>query len=716
MLVNEDEKLVLRDWLIPKLEKISDADAGVLADYVIALVTSDETDDANSVKKTCLNDLTDFLQDHTEPFVDEVVSAVQTKSFFPNHQRSPPSAPAAPRLILSAEAAPFNPPSGPSAFSQPYARSSGPSASPEQSRKRRYNEREPSQGRDESDPHYRRGHGNDRPLKQTARRGGRNARGTHGMQSAHEAMPMPAVPQFPDLPTPPPGFPAFDPNNPMSFFSWMSSMALPGMFPPGLAPPTAGQPKGRKKRCRDYDTKGFCARGSTCPYEHGGEIVLPPTDEYDPTQSSLAVPNHTSANGHGQHGRGRSHRGGRARASFSQAGANYDRSNSTIVVEQIPEEYFTEEAVRDFFSQFGNILEVDMRAYKRLAIVKYDDYAAARKAYDSPKVIFDNRFVKVYWYKPDSLPKPPAHAKAEDDGAEEAGYGDEEMYDPEEFARRQAEAQKAYEERQKKAQEADARIEEIEQKLKEKAEEMRALQEQLAKKSKKGSVETENLIEQLASLQSEAQGLNADYDTYSFRGRGRGGYRGRGSFAPRARGYSTYRGGYRGRGYGSPFAAAGRSSVRRLDNRPKRIAVSGIEPGSKQDETLREHLVNRYDYESIEADPSKASTQIISFKERYMAEVFLGEALTIPDIGKIELAWVPNAATTAASTMTKTGATETEPLTSEADVKMEDAGAEEQPASGAQAGLEVEGDDAPNGGEDNYDVADDEDRWLSQAV
>ena len=47
---------------------------------------------------------------------------------------------------------------------------------------------------------------------------------------------------------------------------------------------------------------------------------------------------------------------------------------------------------------------------------------------------------------------------------------------------------------------------------------------------------------------------------------------------------------------------------------------------------------------------------------------------------------------------------------------MEDAGAEEQAVGGAQAGAEAEGDDAPNSGEDNYDVADDEDRWLSQAV
>ena len=77
-----------------------------------------------------------------------------------------------------------------------------------------------------------------------------------------------------------------------------------------------------------------------------------------------------------------------------------------MVVENIPEDKFEEQTVRDFFSEFGTIEEVSLQAYKRLAIVKYSDYESAKGTYDSPKVIFDNRFVKVYWYKPESLPKP----------------------------------------------------------------------------------------------------------------------------------------------------------------------------------------------------------------------------------------------------------------------------------------------------------------------
>jgi hypothetical protein len=297
-------------------------------------------------------------------------------------------------------------------------------------------------------------------------------------------------------------------------------------------------------------------------------------------------------------------RGPRARAAFSQAGPNFDHSRTSIVVEQIPEEYFSEEEVRKFFSQFGNILEVDMRAYKRLAIVKYDDYWAARRAYDSPKVIFDNRFVKVYWYKPESLPGVATKDKADarGSGVPEPQEGGEETVDAAELEKRQADAQKAFEERQRKAREADAQFEELERKLRENEEQARVLREELAKRSGKASNGTDDpeqddptLIDKLAILQAEAQNLNADYETYSHRGRGRGtGYRGRGFMATRGRGYyPSFRGGYRGRAsYSSPFAG-GRSAVKRLDNRPKRVAVSGVKPGSAKDEALRQHLTVR---------------------------------------------------------------------------------------------------------------------------
>ncbi|KAF2279200.1 uncharacterized protein EI97DRAFT_464511 [Westerdykella ornata] len=770
MLVEESDKLAFKDWIIPKLEKISDADAGVLADYVIALIAAEETEDA--VRNNCLDALSDFLQDHTAPFIDEVLAAVRTKSFRSKSTPNGSSKPTAPaQSKLSADAPPFNRPTGPANAQRQNTRPSRPLASPQDQRgevprKRKRYERDTSQPADGSDAHYQRESNGQRPLKEVARRGGRNSRGALGNVNLGQAPPAlpsgaPIAPatNFPALPPLPPGFSTMNYTDPMALMAMMG-MAVPGIpgFPFVADPRSMGrsQAKGGKRRCEDYDTKGFCALGSACPYEHGGEIVLPRPNEgiccpmlllsgvfqpslgtpsrrgpislklmsnivaeYDPNQALLGM---EALGSIGERERGHasgSARGSRSRAPFSQLGPNYDRSNSTIVVEQIPEENFSEDAVRGFFSQFGEIVHVDMQPYKRLAVVKYSDYFAARRAYDSPKVIFDNRFVKVYWYKTASLAKPPPDAgngipgeSTAPDASELRNDGQEEV-DRVEVERRQAEAQKAFEERRRKSQEAAARMEEVERKLKENEEQTRLLKIELAKRAAKQkdatALDEATLIDQLSSLQAEAQGLNADYDTVSARGRGRGtGFRGRGYPHSRGRGVAYFRGSYRGRGYGASPFGGGRSGVKRLDNRPRRVAIVGVEAGSRQDEVLREHLLNNYEYESIEPHPERPDTQVVSFKERYMAEMFIEHAVEIPDIGKMELAWVANAATTAASGALAAPA----PPGSDGDIKMEEGKADEQ-ASGAEQGTGEDGVENTGGGEADYDVADDEDRWMA---
>ncbi len=73
--------------------------------------------------------------------------------------------------------------------------------------------------------------------------------------------------------------PQFDPNNPMEALMQMQAMGM--AFPPmqGYAQPgyggrnQRGQPR-KRGRCRDFDNKGFCARGNTCMYDHGDESVF----------------------------------------------------------------------------------------------------------------------------------------------------------------------------------------------------------------------------------------------------------------------------------------------------------------------------------------------------------------------------------------------------------------------------------------------------------
>lgn len=323
----------------------------------------------------------------------------------------------------------------------------------------------------------------------------------------------------------------------------------------------------------------------------------------------------------------------RPRAEFSADGPTLDRTKSTIVIENIPEDYFEEEYVRSFFGQFGNIVEVSMKPYKRLAIVKFETWDAANAAYRSPKVVFDNRFVKVFWRKEDG----PADDSTNGNGSTNGKNGSKpefsdqqwgaddasEDIDMEEFNRKQEEAQKLHEEKMQKKQELEKKRLELETKRKEllakqEAEKQRLLAKIAGKSRKnssgsndvameqnggtdgtKSSAQTEALKATLAKLQEEAKlygldpnGENVEEEEYfppwssmRGRGRGRGGYfppRGRGGYQPRG----AYRGGARGRG--EVHAAYAAFS---LDNRPRKVAVSGVDfTAPEKDEALKRHL------------------------------------------------------------------------------------------------------------------------------
>jgi RNA-binding protein 26 len=608
----------------------SDADADVLADYVLALLRHDG--DTNTVRGLCEAEIPDFLKEDSSIFVQDVFDAIHYKSYLPGAPPPPQAVPA-----------PFAPPTGPSGL--PYGGVGVPGAplGPQNgSRKRTFNDRGDGDAQDRvyqpgGDPFGR--------VYKQPRRGGVFGRANYGGYNGrggfqgHPIVGDHGIPPqgfMPSMPEPPPGMPPLDPNNPMAAVLAMQAMGFPV---PGLPMQPAGRGHAgpKKKRCRDYDLKGFCARGNTCMYEHGQDsIYVPPrnpSDEYDPTNSTLmtglegngATPMQSHFRG-GDRGRGRGgfkgDRGGNAsrrggRAEFSSDKPNYDKSRTSIVVENIPEERFSEDEVRGFFSDFGEILEVSMRPYKRLAIVKFSDWNAAKAAYSSPKVIFDNRFVKVYWYTDqESLPQPPAVVTSRPSNGAANGNGmatpvparatSESQIDIEEFARKQQEVQKAHEEKTKKKLEMEAARKELEKRqeelLKSQAEEKRKLMEKIAAKSGKLSTDgadtpadakanpqTEALKAQLAALEAEAQSLGIDTsateDTWGSRarGRGRGGFRGRATFPPRG-----FRGGYRGRG----GAAFGGASAYKLDNRPKTVGITGIDfTNAEKDENLRHYLL-----------------------------------------------------------------------------------------------------------------------------
>ena len=540
----------------------------------------------------------------TRLFVDDVFHAVKNKSFLPGYV--PPMSVAPPSAALPK----------PTRSGVPIDTNTSSLNGRSGSNKRTFND---MQGNDIStDPHFANGTGQPKQMRRGARgRGGVN-RGRGGRSSfASESEQYPDVANFyagdPNAPVQFPGYPSMEGYpDPFAAMAALQAMGFPGSPQIQVSPV-----KKRKGKCRDYDTKGYCARGDLCPYQHGlDHMVVPGEDEYDPKNPTATSP---TANGHSHQrpSRGRGDRPGRqgSRADFSHAGPLNDRSATTIVVEQIPEDKFNEEEVRNFFSEFGSIAEVTMQPYKRLALVKYGSHSSAQDAFNSPKVIFDNLFVKVYWYKPNKLPTPPTNTSRKPSAFSPSA--EEQPFDREDFERKSQEAQRKLEEKKAQIKELATKREQLEKQkadlAQKQAEERKRLLERAGKVSSPSEVDndaqmtdvkpngttqddenvsasTRALRAKLAELEAEATSLGIERsptDEWSPRGRGRG--RGRGSY----RGWegfagSSFRGSPRGRGGFRGWTGGGKYN---LDLRTRKIGISGVEWNSQKDEALRQYLL-----------------------------------------------------------------------------------------------------------------------------
>ncbi|KAJ3494197.1 hypothetical protein NLG97_g4238 [Lecanicillium saksenae] len=627
MLFPEEDAAQLKTWIVKRIENTSDADSDVLADYVIALLKHDG--DQAAVRKLCEEEIPDFLTEDPKAFLDDVFQAITYKSYMPG-------APPAPKVTSAG--APIDPARLP--------------PKPSNSKKRGFDEDGDGQdynGYEQQD---------ERAYKQP-RRGGRRNEGFNGY----------APPMMGNMPP-------FDPNNPMEAWARMQAMgmAIPGML--GARGQGPGNRQRKRKRCRDFDNKGFCARGSTCQYDHSQEPDVPLVD-YDAGDRYMDMAQMMSRGpqfmvdgqrgGRGARG-GRKSRGGKAgrssKASFSADGPVNDRSKSTIVVENIPEDSFSEAYVREFFAQFGTIQEVSMQPYKHLAVVKYDNWDQANAAYKSPKVIFDNRFVKVFWYKEETDrgsqrgPRPGHGSREGFNGGDDESQAPE--IDPEEFQRKQEEAQKLHQERESKRSELEVKRQELEKQQQELLAKHRAETEKLQAKllaktmSSTGdgatdengtpSGSTDMLRAKLALLEQEAKILGIDPENPNGEDDGagsfRGGYRGRGY---RGRGGSM-RGGYAPRGRGSFRGNGARHAAYAqfsIDNRPRMVAITGADfSATEKDEALRHFLISNGEFESVESSAEKTT---VLFPDRKTAEKFYFslQGKELPGVsGNLELSWI----------------------------------------------------------------------------
>ncbi|KAI8393923.1 uncharacterized protein BYT42DRAFT_552683 [Radiomyces spectabilis] len=197
-----------------------------------------------------------------------------------------------------------------------------------------------------------------------------------------------------------------------------------------------------KQRCPDYDQKGYCLRGDFCPFDHGEDHIVQYVEEFPgavgiPGSPGAAPPNFLPGQGNqgygqemyagqnngvpnpqwqGMSARGgggpmRSMRGGRGRGGRLGGSApyttRYTRSSTRIAVENIPSDKCTIDAVTEYFQKFGNIVDISVQPEFSRALLQFERHSEALAAYQSPEVIFNNRFVKVYWQKVDNEKEEP---------------------------------------------------------------------------------------------------------------------------------------------------------------------------------------------------------------------------------------------------------------------------------------------------------------------
>lgn len=701
MLFAEEDKDHLKAWIVQRLANTSDADSDVLADYVLALLRHEG--DANTIRKLFEDEIPDFLREDSAAFTDDVFQAIKYKSYLPGAAPAPPVSrhPASSaHPILPASSAqqqslePFQHipyAETPSAFSSPAFRNG--------SKKRSYRDLDTPEGQPMSWGAYAGAPGGGFPPYKQARRGAPLAprggrfedlyapRGSGGYGS-YRGGPFAVAgdgfqnSEMPDAATIMENMRQLQELGERMGIHMPSAMPLPRPIYSGTAP-MPGPHQRKRQPCRDYEKKGFCSRGNKCNFAHGPDNVYVPSftppagDEYDPNNAAMPMlmdPNQPFAMGpfavsptHHRDFKKPKRKGGRS--DFSAEGPTTDKTKTQLVVENIPEANFTEEQVRDFFGQFGAVEEVSLRpGQKRIAIIKFDSWAAAHAAWKSPKVVFDNRFVKIYWYKDEAAEVKSANGLGT---ASPNGEPAEPDFDVEEFKRKQEEAQKAHLERTQKRDALRQQMLEVVQKQQaldaQRQEEKRKLEARLVAHGERDaslspilrarptpdgakSTQAEALKAKLAELEAEASSLGLDPHTagdettpWFSRGRGRGGrpYRGRGSFPPRA-----HRGGYGYRGRGGVAADVHTAyAAYSLDNRPKIVAVTGVDfTDPAKDEALRHYLFGIGEFTAIHSDPHATH---ITFKDRKTAEQFffgVSANKTIPSVeGTVELSWASSA-------------------------------------------------------------------------
>lgn len=312
----------LKSWLSETLEPICDADPSALAKYVVALVKKDKTE--KELKALCIDQLDVFLQKETQQFVDKLFEAINSKCYLPPSEQPPPVVKLEKDEPKKEEPTPeddrdkrisrrvnHSPPQS----SSRYSRDSRRDDRRRDDRRKRDYERLPPR-RDSYRDRYNRRRGRSRSYSRSRSRSKDRARDrdrdrerdrdrdrdrtrsrSHSRsrsrsRSREKDLGKPRADGV-DVYAPAAAAPASSTSTtlfPVPSLSSTITVIAPthhhsnntaetwSEFRPELpvdrGPFNRGPPPPQRKRCRDYDEKGFCMRGDLCPFDHGSDPVV----------------------------------------------------------------------------------------------------------------------------------------------------------------------------------------------------------------------------------------------------------------------------------------------------------------------------------------------------------------------------------------------------------------------------------------------------------
>ncbi|KAG9334834.1 hypothetical protein JZ751_006403 [Albula glossodonta] len=299
----------LKSWLAKLLEPICDADPSALANYVVALVKKDKPE--KDLKALCADQLDVFLQKETTGFVDKLFECLTTKTYLGNPEPVKEVPKVEPKV--STQKQEDREETGNAEEDREGRRRRSPlrnrSDLNESSRARDDRRRDDRKRRDadrygkgDYRERYDRRAGNNRGRsysrsRSRSRSGSRGKSGDkeHARGKEHRSkfeqerkdqegyIPSAMPPCSSLLPLPPPhhqlssGGPALP-----SSVTVVVPAHLPDSTTESWSNYFSNHSEGKqfskstalKRRCRDYDEKGFCVRGDLCPFDHGNDPLI----------------------------------------------------------------------------------------------------------------------------------------------------------------------------------------------------------------------------------------------------------------------------------------------------------------------------------------------------------------------------------------------------------------------------------------------------------